>query len=78
MYVVSYLAFGLPAVIAGFLAPHVGLRPVVDGYVALVVVAGVAGLIASVRTGRRTPRHSAAVPGQLRRTPEACPLQERA
>ncbi|MEW1959641.1 MFS transporter [Kineococcus sp. NPDC059986] len=78
VYVVSYLAFGLPAVVAGFLAPHLGLRPVVDGYAALVVVAGVAGLVVSVRAGRRTPRHSAAVPGQRQRSPEACPLQDRA
>ncbi|MEZ0493215.1 MFS transporter [Kineococcus sp. TBRC 1896] len=78
VYVVSYLAFGLPAVVAGLLAPHLGLRPVVDGYAALVVLAGLAGLLASARSRRRTPRHSTALPSQRRRSPEACPLQEQA
>ncbi|MEZ0166501.1 MFS transporter [Kineococcus sp. LSe6-4] len=78
VYVVSYLAFGVPAVVAGFLAPHLGLRPVVDGYAALVVLAGAAGLVTSVRAGRRVPRHSADLPGQRRRSSDARPLRERA
>ncbi|WP_432565271.1 MFS transporter [Kineococcus sp. SYSU DK003] len=65
VYVVSYLAFGVPAVVAGFLAPHVGLREVVDGYAALVVLAGIAGLVLVARARRTAP---APVP------PQRCPV----
>ncbi|GAA0315517.1 MFS transporter [Kineococcus aurantiacus] len=75
VYVVSYLAFGLPAVVAGFLAPHLGLRAVVDGYAALVVLAGVAGLVLVTRARRST----GTVPTQARRAvPGARPAQDRA
>ncbi|PRY08306.1 MFS transporter [Kineococcus rhizosphaerae] len=70
VYVVSYLAFGLPAVVAGSLAPHLGLVHVVDGYTGLVVLAGLAGLLLVTRERRAT----APVPAQARRTP--CPETE--
>ncbi|WP_432514179.1 MFS transporter [Kineococcus sp. SYSU DK001] len=73
VYVVSYLAFGVPAVVAGLLVPHLGLREVVDGYAALVVLAGVGGLLLLARA-RRTP--AAAVPAQARRTAPVRPLDE--
>ena len=53
VYVMSYLAFGLPAVVAGFLAPSLGLREVADGYAALVVVVGLAGLVLTLVGSRR-------------------------
>jgi len=45
VYVVSYLVFGVPAVVAGLLAPRIGLTDVVNGYAGLVVLAGIAGLV---------------------------------
>jgi MFS family permease len=64
VYVVSYLAFGVPAVVAGLLTPRLGLAEVVDGYAALVVLAGVVGLVLVARD-RRT---GTLVPAQRRRT----------
>jgi len=49
VYVLSYLAFGLPAVVAGFLAPAVGLERAADGYAGLVVVLGLVGLVLAAR-----------------------------
>lgn len=62
VYVVSYLAFGVPAVVAGFLAPHLGLARVVDGYAGLVVLAGATGLVLSARG-----RAATGLPRQRRR-----------
>ncbi|WP_123701499.1 MFS transporter [Curtobacterium sp. PhB130] len=45
IYVVSYLAFGVPAVIGGLLEPTVGLVPVLAGYGAFIVVAAVVALL---------------------------------
>ncbi len=38
VFVVSYLAFGIPAVVAGIAAPHVGLATTTYGYGGLVIV----------------------------------------
>jgi MFS family permease len=45
IYVVSYLAFGVPAVIGGLLEPTVGLVPVIAGYGAFIVLAAVVALV---------------------------------
>ena len=63
VYVVSYLVFGVPAVLAGLLATRVGLPAVVTGYAGLVVLAGIAGLVLG-RVERR--RASLAVPAPRR------------
>ncbi|WIB26046.1 MFS transporter [Curtobacterium sp. MCSS17_015] len=44
IYVVSYLAFGVPSVIGGFLEPVLGLVPVLAGYGAFIVLAAVVAL----------------------------------
>jgi len=54
VYVLSYLAFGVPAVVAGFAAPVVGLERAADGYAGLVVLLGVVGLVLAAR--ERTAR----------------------
>jgi MFS family permease len=53
IYIVAYLAFSLPAIAAGVLATHLGLRTTVIGYG--IVVAGLALLAipATVATSRR-------------------------
>jgi MFS family permease len=45
VYVVSYTAFGLPAVIAGLLVPRLGLLSVVDGYAAFVILVSVIAFV---------------------------------
>lgn len=45
IYVVSYLAFGVPAVIGGLLEPTVGLVPVLAGYGAFIVLAAGVALV---------------------------------
>lgn len=45
IYVVSYLAFGVPAVIGGLLEPTVGLVPVIAGYGAFIVLAAAVALV---------------------------------
>ncbi|WP_254782980.1 MFS transporter [Curtobacterium sp. MCBA15_009] len=45
IYVVSYLAFGVPAVIGGLLEPAVGLVPVIAGYGGFIVLAAVVALV---------------------------------
>lgn len=48
IYVVSYLAFGVPSVIGGFLEPSLGLVPVLAGYGAFIVLAAVVALVLQV------------------------------
>jgi MFS family permease len=45
IYVVSYLAFGVPSVVAGLFEPTFGLVPVVIGYGVFVVLAAVVALV---------------------------------
>jgi len=52
VYVVAYLAFGVPVLIAGQLVNPLGLVPTVLVYGALAVLAATAGLIAQQRAGR--------------------------
>lgn len=56
VYVMSYLAFGVPAVVAGFFAPTVGLAEVAEAYAALVIVLGAVSLVLSLRTARTRAR----------------------
>ena len=51
VFVVSYLAFGIPAVVAGIAAPHVGLAATTYAYGGLVVVlSGAAALLRKYRS----------------------------
>ncbi len=59
VYVASYVAFGVCAVLAGLAVPHVGLRPVAVGY-GLAVIA--LSLTAAVAGRRPAPVGSAAAP----------------
>jgi predicted MFS family arabinose efflux permease len=45
IYVVSYLAFGVPSVVAGIFEPALGLVPVIVGYGAFVVLAAAVALV---------------------------------
>jgi hypothetical protein len=45
IYVVSYLAFGVPSVVAGLFEPTLGLVPVVVGYGAFVILAAAVALV---------------------------------
>lgn len=60
LYVVNYLAFGIPAIIAGLLIDAFGLLPTVNGYGILVVIAGLAGAALQLprlfRYGHRSAR----------------------
>ena len=52
IYVVAYLAFALPAVLAGMLTEHAGLRNTTMGYSVVVAVLAVAAIVAQqVRSG---------------------------
>ncbi|MDT6921156.1 MFS transporter [Pseudomonas atacamensis] len=53
-YVLSYLAFCLPALLAGYLARNLGLLTTTDGYGVVLIVLAVAALVLSMRpqTGR--------------------------
>ncbi|MDG4821411.1 MFS transporter [Asanoa sp. WMMD1127] len=53
VYLVSYVSFGLPAILAGELIGPVGLLPVTVGYAALVAAAGLVALVAQARLGAR-------------------------
>ncbi len=52
VYVVSYLAFSVPAVVAGVLITHIGLRDTAVGYSALVLAVAVAAAGLSARPER--------------------------
>jgi predicted MFS family arabinose efflux permease len=49
IYVAAYLAFSLPAIVAGVLTAHLGLRPVTIGYAAAAAVMAAASLAAARR-----------------------------
>ena len=52
IYVVAYIAFGLPVIIAGQLAAPLGLIPTVVGYGGATVVLALISLVAQIRIGR--------------------------
>lgn len=53
IYVVAYIAFGLPVIIAGQLAAPLGLMPTVVGYGGATVVLALISLVAQFRISRR-------------------------
>ena len=65
MYIVSYLAFSVPALAAGLAVARFGLKPTAVAYgvleVALVLIAAAAGVLrARRRAGESEPRHGVA------------------
>ncbi|GAA1392334.1 MFS transporter [Kitasatospora putterlickiae] len=56
LYVVGYLALGLPAVAAGVLSGWFGLRRTADGYATVVIVLSLAALVLTSRQRRRAKR----------------------
>lgn len=53
VYIVSYVAFSVPAVVAGVLITHIGLRTTTLGYGVLVLVVTLAAVLLSVRDLRQ-------------------------
>ncbi|MCR5977461.1 MFS transporter [Gordonia jinghuaiqii] len=53
VFVASYLAFSVPAVIAGILVSHIGLRDTIVGYVCYVLAVAVIGAVAAAVVSRR-------------------------
>ncbi|WP_432509435.1 MFS transporter [Kineococcus auxinigenes] len=62
VYVMCYLAFGVPSVVGGLLTPHVGLRAVAEGYAVLVALLGATALLLAARAARRAPATAVPVP----------------
>jgi hypothetical protein len=59
LYIVNYLAFGIPAVIAGILIGTIGLLPTVNGYGSVVIIAGCIGAVLQFTDlGSRSARSS--------------------
>jgi MFS family permease len=63
VYLVSYLSFGVPSIIAGQLIAPLGLLPVSLGYVVVILVFAVTGIVAQLRLARAdaSPDSGAAV-----------------
>jgi MFS family permease len=59
IYLVSYLAFGVPVVIAGQLASPFGLVPTVFWYSTVTVLLALVSLRAQLKLGRQMPSASA-------------------
>ncbi|MDT7751657.1 MAG: hypothetical protein QOD96_5319, partial [Pseudonocardiales bacterium] len=53
IFLVAYLAFGIPTIIAGLLVAPIGLLSTVLGYGAVIIVAAAAGLLAQTRAATR-------------------------
>ncbi|MDT7665884.1 MAG: hypothetical protein QOD04_5440, partial [Pseudonocardiales bacterium] len=53
IFLVAYLAFGIPTIIAGLLVAPIGLLSTVLGYGAVIIVAAAAGLLAQTRVAAR-------------------------
>jgi MFS family permease len=53
VYVTAYLAFSVPALVAGLATTHAGLRPTADTYASVVIVLAVAATAAYALAGRR-------------------------
>jgi MFS family permease len=65
IYIASYLAFSLPAIVAGMLTSHLGLRPTTIGYAAVAAALALASLTATARrtAGTAGPATAATGPG---------------
>lgn len=55
IYIVAYLAFALPAVIAGYMVTRIGLHEVALWYGTAVGLLAIAGLVGSLMVGRQSP-----------------------
>jgi hypothetical protein len=51
VYLVAYLSFGIPAILAGLLITPVGLTTTVVGYDVAIVITAAVGLLAQLRAG---------------------------
>ena len=60
LYLVSYMAFGVPPLVAGLLIPTLGLQNVVNGYAALVIVLSLVALALLLRSRIKRIRRAAA------------------
>jgi MFS family permease len=60
LYLVSYMAFGVPTLVAGLLIPTLGLQNVVYGYAALVMVLSLVALALLLRSRTKRIRRAAA------------------
>lgn len=56
VFLVAYLSFGIPAIVAGQLVGPLGLLPTVIAYGAAILLAAVVGLVAQGRQSRRVAR----------------------
>ncbi len=61
IFLVSYLAYGVPALAAGELIATIGLLPTVLGYAAAIAVAAVVALVVQLRRARRDAAPAATV-----------------
>ncbi|GAA4901185.1 MFS transporter [Actinomycetospora succinea] len=59
-YTIAYLAFSVPAVVAGFATVQVGLQPVAEGYGLVVVALGLTAVVARALVVRARSRRTAA------------------
>jgi MFS family permease len=59
IYIASYLAFSLPAIVAGVLTTNLGLRPVTIGYAAVAAALALASLILAPRNAATRPVRAA-------------------
>jgi MFS family permease len=77
IYVVCYLSFSLPAIVAGVAVTHSNLHDAALGYAAFVgILSAVAGAGALARRSRRTRRASGLGVRDLPPTPCAAPMTE--
>ncbi|GII54057.1 MFS transporter [Planotetraspora thailandica] len=67
VYVVSYLGFSVPAVVAGLAVPHAGLRSVATAYGALVIALALVAVVTGV--ARRRPGSEPLAAGSGKRVP---------
>ncbi|NDZ95051.1 MFS transporter [Streptomyces sp. SID6673] len=63
VFVASYLAFSLPAVVAGLVVSHIGLQETVVGYVAYVLLLAVLGALVTAGIHRRSARSDGSATG---------------
>lgn len=60
VYLVSYMAFGIPTLVAGLLIPGLGLENVVYGYAVLVIILSLAAFTLLLRSRAKRLRHASA------------------
>jgi predicted MFS family arabinose efflux permease len=58
LYVVCYIAFGLPAIGAGVLVEHLGVLSTARSYAAVVIVLSLVAFVGSILTSRRNAREA--------------------